>query len=715
MRCHQFGENHWRLNIMKKRLPLVVAAILSVTLVSSLSACKGNDTEQKHHFVLSDTNITLVEGGETYQLTVYDGKSPYLGQISWVSSNEIYATVYQGIVKGMRAGSTVVSAKMGKTVLNCNVTVNKNLTANIDSLVVYAGSGDIDVTLAPTELVPGSSARALQVRDSLGDVVPNCLYENNGRYYVHNVRENKLNGGKYSVDYQITSDGLSAQGSKNLTIKAAEDYQDLFILDPIDGTEKIVGNAINADSYNLRYDENPGKYVTYNEYGNTGFTEENNFTQNREQFLESLQKSGYNGYFSNNTKKGYDMTYRLYAKKDNYTTNPKPFFFVDLLDTANPVWNNLNDFPADASIDIWVRCYFRPYGQEQYQFNQSNWMYLFRGMNDSDTYVENCSSFAVTTDKTYGWSKYSLSISKAKNYLSGAKHIGLCWETNSSVPGEFLYEIYSVELSGVSDYIYAPNFTIKNELTGNYTNVFDDYSIEIVNKETGVPLVINTDYTIDEKYINLNVPLGVYTLIYHAKRNDKSIFDVSKTVYAGIVSNLSSADNISRSGWLPENESGYYPESPVGLPSETIFENSGVCYNKAQRVAGRAIPAFKIPSLFSDIENISNDKKLVIYAYFTHPITNTLNYYLSVGWPHLGGATPTNNGMTIYYNGGWGGKPIENQPTKVDEWTTIEIPITSIKDFMATRPDISPDTFSFEMRYGENNNDYVYFYAVVLK
>ena len=715
MRFPLFGAIHWRLKIMKNRLPLISIAILSASLISSLSACQGNESAQKHHFVLSDTSITLIEGGDTYQLIVYDGKSPYLGQISWVSSNEIYATVYQGIVKGKRAGTTVVSAKMGRTILDCNVTVNKNLTANIDSLVVYSGSGDIDTNLAQTELVPGSTARALNVRDYLGDVIPNCLYENSGRYFVRNDREHKLSGGKYFIDYQITNGDLTAQGTKNLTVKAAEDYQDLFILDPIDGTEKMTGYSMNAESYSLRYDENPGQYVTYNEISNTGFTEENNFTQNRAQFLESLEKSGYNGYFSNNTKKGYDTTYRFYCKKDNHTSSPNPFFFMDLLDTANPMWNNLNQFPADASIDMWVRCFFRPYGEDQYAFNQAGWMYLFRGMNDQDTYLESCSSFAVSTDKTYGWSKYSLSINKARNYLSGAKHIALCWQTNSSVPGEFLFEIYSVELSGVSDLIYAPNYTIKNELAGNYTNVFNDYSIEITNKQTGSPLVKNTDYTVDDESIDLNVPFGVYDLTYHAKKDDQSIFDVTKTIYAGIVSNLSSADNISRSGWLPTSLSGYYPQSPVGLPSQTIYGNEGVCYNKSQTVAGRAIPAFKIPSLLSDIENVPDNKKLVIYSYFTHPITNTLNYYLSVGWPHLGGASPTNNGMTIYYNGDWGGKPIENQPTEVGQWTTIEIPISSIKEFMATRPDIVPDTISIEMRYGDNNDDYTYFYAIVLK
>ena len=705
---------------MKKNRLFKLATSLLTLFVITLSACNKNNGEnsssQDMTLSLSESQITLTEGGAPHQLTVYDGNNPYLGQISWASNNTTFATVYQGIVKGVRAGSTVISAKIDKVVLNCNVTINPNLSADIDNMTVYSGSGDINVTLMQTELVPGSTAKAIVVKDSTGTKVDNCLYESNGAYFLRNNAENKLEGGKYYVEYSISNTTVTITGTKTISVKPADSYKDLFVLDPIDGKEDMFGCSVNQDSYPNRYDPNPGQYVHYYDEANTGFTEENNLYENRGSFLNGLKESGYNGYFADSTIPGYDMTYRLYCRKDNYTSAPKPFFFLGLYETSNPMWNNLDQFPSEANIEIWVRSYFRAYDERYYHFNQMNFMYVFKGMNDKDTYYEGCSSFATSTNKEYGWSKYTISVNKAKNYLSGTKRLPLAWETNSTVPGEFYFEIYSVEVSGVSSYQYAPNKTIKNSLIGQYTNAFDSFDIEVLDKQTNTKLTPNVDFTINSENITFNVPTGAYEVTYKAKKGETSVFDIKKMTYVGVAANLSSADEINRSGWLPETTSGYLPESPVGLPSETLFGNTGVCYVKTQKVAGRAIPAFQIGSVLSDINNIPTTKKLVINCYFTHSISShPLNFYLSVGWPHIGGATPTNNGMTIYYNGGWGGHPIENQPTEVNQWTTIEIPISTIKSFMATRPDIVPDVLSFEMRYGDNNNDYAYFYSIVLK
>ena len=693
-----------------------VITALPVLCVPILSGCNNNSSSQKidHDLRLSETEITLIEGGQTHQLIVYDKTEPYLGQISWSSSYSIYATVYQGIVKGIRAGNTVVSAKIGSTVLSCNVTVNKNLTANIESLMVFAGSGDIDLSLSPVELVPGSSYTASAFKDESGETIPNKIYKNNDIYYLRNDISNKLDSGKYFVEYDISNDGLTAKGMKPVIIKPTDEYKDLFIIDPLDGSETIKGYTACQSSYLGDIYENPGEYVKYNERGNTGFTEDNNLYQNREEFLDSLIQSGYTGYFTNSTTRGYDTTYRYYCRKDVYTTSPRPFFYLDMPESSNPMWDYLDQFPSNASIDIWVRCYFRAYGDEDYAINQTNYMYVFKGMNNGNTYFESCSSFAASNDKEHGWSKYSISIGNATAYLSGAKHLALCWETNSTAPGEFYFEVYSVELSGMS-FEYAPNKTIKNFLVGSYTNLFDNYTISAYNKKTGAQLVKNTDYFVTENNISFNVSSGVYVVKYQATNGQANVFAFDKLVYVGIVTNLNTKSDISKSGWLPTTEAGYFASSPVGLPSEAFVDNDGVCYNKTQNVAGRAIPVFPVGSVLSDINNISDSKRLVIYSYFTHPIINTLNFYLSVGGPHLGGASPTNNGKTIYYNGTWGGHPISNQPTQVNQWTTIEIPISTIRDFMNTRPDLAPDTLSIELRYGDGKIDYAYFYAIVLK
>ncbi|SHO45284.1 carboxylesterase family protein [Anaerocolumna xylanovorans] len=97
-----------------KTLCVVICILIALLQVTDIQAAPKEK--------LNKTTATL-EVGKTVTLKVLNTKK----SISWSSKNEKIATVSgKGKVKGIKAGTTTVSAKFGKKTLSCKITVKKS-------------------------------------------------------------------------------------------------------------------------------------------------------------------------------------------------------------------------------------------------------------------------------------------------------------------------------------------------------------------------------------------------------------------------------------------------------------------------------------------------------------------------------------------------------------------------------------------------------------
>lgn len=102
--------------MMKKIKKLFVFGLAMATVVTSTLVVPAKG-EAKVKLSKSKINIKV---GATYKLKVKGTKK----KVKWSTKNKKIATVNKGTVKGIAAGSTTVTAKVGKKKLTCKVKVN---------------------------------------------------------------------------------------------------------------------------------------------------------------------------------------------------------------------------------------------------------------------------------------------------------------------------------------------------------------------------------------------------------------------------------------------------------------------------------------------------------------------------------------------------------------------------------------------------------------
>lgn len=99
-------------------LKSVLLAVLSLAMIG-LAAC-GTKTPPKNPYVLSELSKTLIVE-QTFTLEVLNLDEEDV--VVWESSDFTVASVDNGIVTAIKPGETIITATVGNTKLNCNITV----------------------------------------------------------------------------------------------------------------------------------------------------------------------------------------------------------------------------------------------------------------------------------------------------------------------------------------------------------------------------------------------------------------------------------------------------------------------------------------------------------------------------------------------------------------------------------------------------------------
>lgn len=115
---------------MKQMKKLFCAVLLSLTVITASETAMYPVTgtiqvQAAAKVKLNKTKLTI-DKGETYQLKVKNTKK----KVTWSSKNKSIATVNKkGVVKGRKAGTTTITAKVGKKKYACKVTVQEETKA----------------------------------------------------------------------------------------------------------------------------------------------------------------------------------------------------------------------------------------------------------------------------------------------------------------------------------------------------------------------------------------------------------------------------------------------------------------------------------------------------------------------------------------------------------------------------------------------------------
>ena len=101
---------------MKFKTKIVTLYLLTMFVLAGAVPAKAAPAPK-----LSTTKLTLAVG-ETRKLTVKNNRQ----KVAWSSSKKSVATVNaKGTVKGLKAGTAIIRAKIAKKVLTCSVTVKE--------------------------------------------------------------------------------------------------------------------------------------------------------------------------------------------------------------------------------------------------------------------------------------------------------------------------------------------------------------------------------------------------------------------------------------------------------------------------------------------------------------------------------------------------------------------------------------------------------------
>ena len=157
---------------MTRKLKKVFISILTVLFSTlMLFACQinSNDNSNDSKYALSKTEI-IIAMGDTSSITVDKDGALYTGPVNWTSENTGVATVYQGVIKGIKAGETEVKAviKSANVTLKATVKVAAKIDATLEMKNAYAGGGDVNITATSAELPVGATGTPTKVSSPSG-------------------------------------------------------------------------------------------------------------------------------------------------------------------------------------------------------------------------------------------------------------------------------------------------------------------------------------------------------------------------------------------------------------------------------------------------------------------------------------------------------------------------------------------------------------------
>lgn len=705
-------------------LTLCSMTLMLVTVLGFGVACKKDKKDAR--FTLSQSEAVIKVNGDALVLTLYDNGAVYDGQISWVSEDTQYVEVYHGYVSGKQATVEPVNVKAivnadGEThTALCAVTVQSQLMITApDNLVKYAGSGNIDIYFNPSYAVAGAKIEVTSVTDENGADKSSLLGTEMNRPCLNNGVDAPLSAGVYYVTYTLSKGDVSETFTRSVKIKGANSYEDILLLDAVDGTEDIQGLArVGAYSYGVRHDKNPGEYVVYGENGNTGATSENGINQNVDEFTQSLQKSGYDGALKAGVK-GYDTTYRMYARNDS-TSRTWTYFYMNLYDSANPVWTNLGSLPKDAVISVWTRTWFKGENDQAYRNKQSSVMILYKNMPDGPECVYEGGVRSYNADG--GWTNYRIPVSTWKDKLTGAKNFAFQVEVageNGIGRGEYMFELYSLEITFDSS-LFATTNNVDLTLSGSYSGVFDSYDWRIVNHKDNTEVMSGTDAD-----VQVTVPNGTYDVEYTLKKAGTVLSSkYTRPLKSGFVNDFTSVASVGKSawGWTDGPNTTLETSQPVGLPHAYGYDGplTKTEYISQTQIAqaGRVLPAFKATSLFDNLDSLNDDDYLGLWVYYEAnnavAIASSSSINIAEGSPHSGDSNPTTYKTTSV---------ALTQLIPTNTWAMLKIPVSTIRSLIAGKPTtgegktIHYNTIGFDLRgdaTGGSATNKVYYYSMEL-
>lgn len=692
------------LSMKKRAFCIVLSFLAAICCIFALSACSKENGKESGEFTLDQTEISLKTDGESKKITLLYNGSPYDGAIAWTVDSAAIATVNFGYVTGLRAGETNVNATVKKQekdyTVACKVNVISSIAAQTDKIYAYAGSGDIDVSIPSGLLTTGASYSVSDVKNAAGESVKSLYYQSGATHLLKNDASYAMAAGNYQVFYVLTKDGVTDEAVRDVCIKRADSYYDLLIVDPVDGSENISGSAMLYPWTSVADNPKPGEYVKFDsESVADGIS-----AQTRTAFLQSLQSSGYDGYLGAGTA-GYDTVYRMYVRKNNKGSTPYPNFFVNLPDTAGNIWGNLDRFPAGTTLSIWARLLVREDGSEGFTPTRINWAYPYKVQNSGLTLYD---GFEGGFYAEGGWTNFRMPLSALATNLNDARNLGLCFGSGTSVRGDVYLDLYSVEITALSD-CFAPLNKADLSLAGDFSGMFDNYTINIYDEAGSLAWQGNSNDAQAE------LPNGKYTAEYTLKRGDVELPQkTTRKIYSGVISDLSSLTMVQHSSWGTKNTLSLDKSPAVGVPTGTVVNKTSCVVRTVNDVEGRDMPSFDISAVLSEIDALDDRDYIGVWMYIEKAQLDsyTVSAYLSEGNGDWGSVA---NGTVIFNDpanpNGWGGTPISDRLI-FNDWTCIRVYVSDLRAMLAKRPDLKKiDRLCISLHnMGAANQGYKYYY-----
>ena len=653
---------------------LVCAAIATV----GFAACGKKDEQPTvAAYALSKTEITLKESGESEQLVLTKDGAAYKGAVAWTTDSDMTAEVKHGFVTGLRAGETYVNAIVkedgGEIKISCKVTVLSRLTAQTDKIYKYSGSGDIDVSIPTGLMTVGASYEITDVINPSGASVKDAVIKRDGaKYLMTNGADSALPAGNYQVVYSLANGDIRDEAVRAVCVKRADSYTDFLVVDPIDGSENITGSALIYPWTSVADNPSPGQYVKFDE----GETPDPISGQNLDSFTQSLTDSGYDGYLGGESA-GADTVYRMYVRKQNKSSTPYPNYFVNLVDTQSEIWGNLDKFSAGTELSVWARMWAKTDGETEYKARRISYAYPYKVQNSGRTSYDGASG-AFYADG--GWTNFRFPLSSLATKLNDARNLGLCFGMGMAERGDFYLDLYSVEITALSD-AFAPLRKYDLSLAGDFSGIFDDYSVRLLDKSGAEAVTADK-----ENSVLTDIPGGVYTVEYTLSRGGVELPQkATRTLQSGIVNSLSSLTAIKSSPWGTNNSWAIDKTLAKGKPASAIVDKTTCAVRTVRDTEGRDLPSFDISAIVNEIDTLDEKDYIGVWAWIEKGETESrhVSMYLSEGVGDWGSTTAG----TVIFGSGWDGQPLSEEIT-FNNWNLVKIYVGEIKQMLAKRPDL---------------------------
>lgn len=119
---------------------IITATYFTVSATCKVTVNKNPDPPEPEYSVSLDYNSKTMETGESFTLKAT--VSPAGSAVTWSSSDKTVATVTDGTVKALKAGTAAITAKCGTATAVCAITVNEKQVEGDVYELVFGGKAD---------------------------------------------------------------------------------------------------------------------------------------------------------------------------------------------------------------------------------------------------------------------------------------------------------------------------------------------------------------------------------------------------------------------------------------------------------------------------------------------------------------------------------------------------------------------------------------------